>query len=82
MDIKSYSCTRTLLSVGGIWSKGWQLIEFQLFPSKKTALNLQKIDTDLIDRKLLILDIGNQAVVGSMELSEFLEYLMKHPILD
>ena len=81
VDIKSYNCTRTLLSVGGIWSNGWQLIEFQLYPSKKTALNLQKIDTDLINRKLLILDIGNQAVVGSMDLSEFLQYLMKHPIL-
>ena len=82
VDMDTYSCTRTLLSIGGIWSKGWQLIEFQLWPLKQTATNLQTIDPTLLDKNLLILDVVKHKVVGSMPLSEFIGYLNEHPPLD
>jgi len=82
VDMDTYSCTRTLLSIGGSWSKGWQLIEFQLWPLKQTATNLQTIDSTLLDKNLLILDVVKHKVVGSLTLSEFIGYLNEHPPLD
>lgn len=81
VDMDTYSCTRTLLSIGGIWSKGNLLNEFQLWPDKIKAVHLQSIDSSLLGRKLLILDVVKHKVVGSVTLSEFIEYLKLHPPL-
>jgi hypothetical protein len=82
VDMDTYSCTRTLLSIGGVWGKGWQLIEFQLWPLKQTATNLQTIDPALLNKNLLILDVVKHKVIGSMTLLEFIGYLNEHPPLE
>ena len=80
-DLETYRCTRSLLSIGGIWSKGNTLTEFQLWPDKIKALNLQSIDSSLLDKDLLILDVVKHEVVSSMSLSEFIGYLKVNPPL-
>jgi|LakMenE18May11ns_1017448.scaffolds.fasta_scaffold9630032_2 hypothetical protein len=78
----TYSCTRTLLSISGIWSKGTQLVEFQLWPLKTKAVQLQSIDPDLLDKKLLILDVVEHKVVDTITLSEFIDYLTENPPIE
>jgi hypothetical protein len=82
VDMDTYSCTRTLLSISGIWSKGTQLVEFQLWPLKTKAVQLQSIDPDLLDKKLLILDVVEHKVVDTITLSEFIDYLTENPPIE
>ena len=82
VDMDTYSCTRTLLSISGIWSKGTQLVEFQLWPLKTKAVQLQSIDTELLGKKLLILDVVKHKVVDTITLSEFIDYLKENPPIE
>ena len=82
VDLETYNCTRALLSIGGIWSSGNQLAEFQLWPDKERAVNLQSIDSSLLGKELLILDVVEHKVISSITLSEFIDYLKAHPPLE
>lgn len=82
VDMDTYSCTRTLLSISGIWSKGTQLVEFQLWPLERKAVQLQSIDPDLLGKKLLILDVVKHKVIDTITLSEFIDYLKENPPIE
>jgi hypothetical protein len=49
---------------------------------KTKAVQLQSIDPDLLDKKLLILDVVEHKVVDTITLSEFIDYLTENPPIE
>jgi len=80
VDMESYACSRSLVSIAGIWNQSTPLIEFQLFPDKPRVSQLDIISGDLLERTLLILDSSSHEVVGKMSVREFRDYFKKHPL--